>query len=135
MVTYDVAAGIVSVARGVATETHAETIFDHLRREQARLAAVAAPADLPFGFAGGFAGYLGYELKADCGGSAAHEAPTPDAAFVFADRMLAFDHREGHTYLLCLTDAANAAAGERWVADTRARLLALAATASDAPRP
>jgi para-aminobenzoate synthetase len=122
VVTYDVEAREVRVARGDTVETHAETIFDHLRREQARLRDVAATADIPFDFACGFAGYLGYELKADCGGARTYDAPLPDAAFVSADRMLAFDHEQGHTYLLCLTDAATAADGKRWVAETAARL-------------
>lgn len=41
---------------------------------------------LPFDFWGGFVGYLGYELKAECGGDNAHEAATPDAAMFLADR-------------------------------------------------
>lgn len=41
---------------------------------------------LPFDFWGGFVGYLGYELKAECGGENAHQAPTPDAAMFLADR-------------------------------------------------
>lgn len=43
---------------------------------------------LPFDFWGGFVGYLGYELKAECGGENAHEAPTPDAAMFLADRYV-----------------------------------------------
>jgi para-aminobenzoate synthetase len=124
VVAYDVGAREVTVRRGGGTETHHETIFDYLRREQARLRDLA-PSDLPFDFACGFAGYLGYELKADCGGDAAHDSPLPDAAFVFADRMLAFDHEQGHTYLLCLTDATNAAAGEAWTAETKRRVESL----------
>ena len=58
---------------------------------------------LPFDFDCGFVGYLGYELKAECGGSAAHRAPTPDAAFILADRLIAFDHQENQTYLLART--------------------------------
>ena len=50
--------------------------------------------DLPFDFNCGFVGYLGYELKADCGGDRAHRSSMPDAAFVFADRLIAFDHVE-----------------------------------------
>jgi para-aminobenzoate synthetase len=132
-ISYDVAAGEVSVARGEATTTHRETIFDYLRRETRRLRHLA-PDDLPFDLACGFAGYLGYELKADCGGDLAHESPLPDAAFVFAGRMLAFDHREGHTYLLCLADAASAAAGRRWLADVSERLAA-PAPPGDSPTP
>ena len=52
-------------------------------------------AALPFNFWGGLVGYLGYELKAECGGRAAHAAPTPDAALFLADRLLALDHAEG----------------------------------------
>ena len=36
--------------------------------------------ELPFDFTCGFAGYLGYELKADCGGELVHRSPLPDAA-------------------------------------------------------
>lgn len=41
---------------------------------------------LPFDFWGGYVGYLGYELKAECGGDNAHQAQTPDAAMFLADR-------------------------------------------------
>jgi para-aminobenzoate synthetase len=124
VVTYDVGAREVTVTGAAGVETRSGTIFDYLRREQARLRELA-PGELPFDFACGFAGYLGYELKADCGGDAAYDSPLPDAAFVFADRMIAFDHQEGQTYLVCLTDAATAAAGERWIAATAERLESL----------
>ncbi len=58
--------------------------------------------DLPFDFNCGFVGYFGYELKADCGGAGAHRSSMPDAAFVFADRLIAFDHLEQCTYVLCV---------------------------------
>jgi para-aminobenzoate synthetase len=68
---------------------------EQLRRRQA-----SAPAGLPFAFTLGYVGYLGYELKAETGGAAAHRARTPDAALVLADRMLAIDHRDGRAWLL-----------------------------------
>ena len=43
--------------------------------------------ELPFDFWGGLVGYLGYELKAESGGSAAHTSDLPDAAFFLADRQ------------------------------------------------
>ena len=102
VVTYDVSVGQVRVEHRAGVESHNESIFDYLGRELRRLRPLAA--GLPFDFDCGFAGYFGYELKADCGGAAAHRATTPDAAFVFADRLIAFDHQERHTYLLALVD-------------------------------
>lgn len=58
---------------------------------------------LPFNFWGGLVGYLGYELKAECGGRAAHRSPTPEAAFFMADRLLAVDHLKGGEGLLAGT--------------------------------
>ncbi len=104
VVTYDVGGQVRSKSRAVGVEVHDESIFDYLGRELRRLRHLSA--DLPFDFDCGFAGYLGYELKADCGGEAAHRAATPDAAFVFADRLIAFDHHKRHTYLLALAPSA-----------------------------
>ncbi len=130
-VTYDVTRHEVRVERGGATEVHPGTIFDYLRGELGRM---RVPADdLPFDFDGGFVGYLGYELKADCGGDAAHRSTLPDAAFVLADRLIAYDHLEGVTYLLCLTDPAHEADGAAWLERTRRRLEALPLL--DPPRP
>jgi para-aminobenzoate synthetase len=104
VVTYDVEARQVRVQRGEEPELRDQSIFDYLGAELPRLRGLST--ELPFDFDCGFAGYLGYELKADCGGVAAHRATTPDAAFVFADRLIAFDHEQGHTYLLALVDPA-----------------------------
>ena len=61
--------------------------------------------ELPFDFTCGFAGYLGYELKADLGGALVHRSPLPDAALVFCDRLIAFDHERRRVHLLALADA------------------------------
>ena len=78
--------------------------------------------ELPFEFQCGFVGWLGYELKAECGGEAAHESSLPDAAFVFAGRMVAFDHAERRTYLLALAERGDERDAERWLAATARRL-------------
>ena len=93
-VVYDVELGEVRVKRGGAVELLRESIFDFLKSEIGRLRPVCE--ELPFDFDCGFVGYFGYELKAECGGEAAHRSPHPDAAFVFADRLIAFDHAEAH---------------------------------------
>jgi para-aminobenzoate synthetase len=120
VVTYDVAARNLEVAQPQGTEIRRESIFDYLDRELRRLGTVGA--ELPFDLTCGFVGYLGYELKADCEGELPHRSTLPDSSFVFADRLIAFDHHEQATYVLCLTDAAGAAAADRWVDETSREL-------------
>jgi para-aminobenzoate synthetase len=123
VITYEVAEGVVRVDRNGLVETSEESIFDYLSREGRRLRHVSD--DLPFDFNCGFVGYLGYELKADCGGEAAHSSSMPDAAFVFADRLIAFDHVERTTYVLCVSEPGGVEEAERWIRDTSLRLVSL----------
>jgi para-aminobenzoate synthetase len=120
VVTYDVATGEVRVDRPHDSEVHRESIFDYLDGELRRFGSV--PDNLPFDLTCGFVGYLGYELKADCEGDLPYRSPLPDAAFVFADRLVAFDHLEEATYVVCVTDAATAEAGERWIDEVSAAI-------------
>ncbi len=126
-VTYDVDAHQVTVKRGGETEVRDESIFDYLERELERLRPLAT--DLPFDFDCGFVGYLGYELKAECGSPNTHSSPHPDAALILADRLIAFDHEQNHTYLLCLTQLGEEGAAEIWLSATESRLAALAESA------
>jgi para-aminobenzoate synthetase len=123
-VTYDLTARQVTVKRGEETEVRDESIFDYLELELERLRPLTA--DLPFDFNCGFAGYLGYELKAECGSKSTHTSPHPDAALILADRLLAFDHHHGHVYLLCLHAPGGEPAAEAWLSATATRLHALA---------
>lgn len=83
--------------------------------------------ELPFDFACGYVGYLGYEVKADCGADAVHRAPTPDAQWIFADRLVVVDHVSGRTHLLALTEstAESLRASADWLRDTRETLESL----------
>ena len=78
------------------------SFFDWLDGE---LAGTRAIADVPFDFTLGWIGYLGYELKAECGGDAVHTSPYPDAAMMFADHAVVFDHVENTTYVLAFDPA------------------------------
>lgn len=75
-----------------------KSIFEYLDHEL--LSMSQKSPELPFDFNGGFVGYLGYELKAECGARLFHTSPQPDARFIFADRLIAFDHQERCTYLV-----------------------------------
>ena len=113
------------------SEQRRESVFTFCERELARLRADAP--ELPFDFTCGYAGYLGYELKAECGGELVHRSPLPDAALVFCDRLLAFDHDQRRVHLLALADATGAAAAEAWLAGTERALDGLAPPAPATP--
>jgi para-aminobenzoate synthetase len=123
VIAYDVGERAVKVVRGDATEVRRESIFDYLSHEMRRMRHLSD--DLPFDFNCGFVGYFGYELKADCEGDATQQSDMPDAAFVFADRLIVFDHLERCTYVLCVTDPDTAEEGERWISETSLRLASL----------
>ncbi|MEU8659817.1 aminodeoxychorismate synthase component I [Actinoplanes philippinensis] len=88
---------------------------------------------LPGGFALGWVGYLGYELKAECGARLTHPAEDPDAVLVFADRAVLIDHQQRVMHLLALVEDGAEAAAREWLAGTEARLATLAGTRLPAP--
>jgi para-aminobenzoate synthetase len=123
-VTFDVAEGVVDVHRGGERFRLNRPFFEYLD-DELRRRATPTPAGLPFDFNLGYVGCLGYELKAETGGQAAHRADTPDAALIFADRMLALDHEEGTSYLLALSDDGGDAGARAWLEHASRRLLEL----------
>ncbi|WP_068016250.1 aminodeoxychorismate synthase component I [Nocardia mexicana] len=121
VVRYRVGDGFVRVESRSGSDTSPGTVLEYLSR-QLRRRRLRLP-DVPFDFAGGYVGYLGYEVKADCGAAPGHRAATPDAQWVFADRLIVVDHVAERTHLLALTDTENRAAGQDWLDRTR-RLVA-----------
>jgi para-aminobenzoate synthetase len=122
-VSYSVGDKLVMVERSGEKICHHGQFFDYLN-EELRNRFIPATG-LPFEFNLGYVGYLGYELKAECGAKAVHPSPTPDAAMVFADRMLVLDHDEKVSYLLCLSKNAADAAATRWLDDMTRSLFEL----------
>ncbi|MEU1000573.1 aminodeoxychorismate synthase component I [Streptomyces tibetensis] len=110
-VRYDVAAGRCEIERaGRPVRQVRASVFDYLKRQLTTRRVDAT--GLPFDFTGGYVGYLGYEVKADCGSANRHRSPVPDAAWLFADRVIAVDHEEGFTYVVCLAEDTPQAASE-----------------------
>jgi para-aminobenzoate synthetase len=113
-----------------------EPLLDRLQRRLEELRPAELP-DLPFEFDCGFVGYLGYELKSECGYGSPHASDHPDAALIFSDRLIAFDHEEEATYVLCLHKLGEEEAAEAWLDARTAQLSELDAASGglgDPPR-
>jgi para-aminobenzoate synthetase len=112
LLEYDVEEKRTLVRRGGRDLVERGSIFDLLDRELARNAVEPPPA-LARGLLGGYVGYLGYELKADCGAVNLHGSDLPDAMLMFANRVVAVDHanRRSHVFALARPDDPEA---ERW---------------------
>ncbi|MEV7090768.1 aminodeoxychorismate synthase component I [Streptomyces sp. NPDC093085] len=103
LVRHDTEAGRSEIERpGHPPRTVPGSVFDYLQGELAART-VDAP-ELPFDFTGGYVGYLGYEVKAECGSPNRHRAGTPDACWLFADRFVVVDHQESTTYAVALAE-------------------------------
>jgi para-aminobenzoate synthetase len=122
-IAYDVGSGELQIDGASGSEVRSESIFDYLSREMRHKR--CASEDLPFDFNCGFVGYFGYELKADCEGDDVHRSTMPDAAFVFADQLIAFDHLEQCTYVLCATEEQDTEYADRWISETSLRLVSM----------
>ena len=101
VLTYDVHEGRVTRHDAAGVSVEEASIFDVLDRELSARA-LPSPEGAARGLLCGFVGYLGYECKADCGGSNAHRSDVPDAVQMLATRVVAVDHVQGLTHLLAL---------------------------------
>ena len=122
-VEYEVRSQSLKIIQADRVVCRQESIFAYLKRELARRRC-QSPA-LPFDFNGGFVGYFGYELKAECGAGLGWQATQPDAMFILADRLLVFDHEKGATYLLGLGWPDEQAEIDRWFEQMTVRLRSL----------
>lgn len=116
-----------SVVRGEVEVSHAgtgwhtessevleESVFDTLGRLLQRYSGLQAAVP-GCEFSLGLVGYLGYELKADCGYSAPHAREDfPDAQLLLADRALILADGQCHVVALC-EDTESAAVQQAWV--------------------
>ncbi|HEX5927880.1 MAG TPA: aminodeoxychorismate synthase component I, partial [Solirubrobacterales bacterium] len=113
LIEHDVDAGESQVKRARRDTVEHKSIFDLLDREVAKHA-VAPPAELDRGLIGGFVGYLGYELKAECGSPNVHSSDMPDALLMLANRVIAVDHVRRRTYV-CAVGRDDDAEADAWI--------------------
>lgn len=131
-VSYDVDSGEVEVSRGGVETVEHKSIFDFLQKEMERIE-VDPPEGVDRGLVGGYVGYLGYELKADCGSPNVHSSDLPDAALMLANRVVAVDHAKNRTYVFALCRGEDREA-ERWL-DAAEELVAAAIAEPPPERP
>jgi para-aminobenzoate synthetase len=121
------------VRRGGVDQVLQQSVFDYLK-ERLRPAPIGQ-AQLPFDFSGGYVGYFGYELKQELGSQRGHDADTPDACWIFADRFLAFDHMLEQTWVVCLDESVPNEANQGWIAAMHAVLGRAPSNLEDRPAP
>jgi para-aminobenzoate synthetase len=129
---YDVDSGEIALNRDGVESVEHKSIFDYLDREMKRIA-VEPPEGIDRGLVGGYVGYLGYELKADCGSHNVHSSDMPDAAMMLANRVVAVDHTRDKTWIFALCRGEDAEA-ELWL-DATQDLIEAAIAAPPAERP
>jgi para-aminobenzoate synthetase len=116
-------------ARDDRVTTINRSIFDFLESRH-KATSVDVPVGLDLPLIGGHVGYFGYELKSLTCGVASHTASTPAAAFLFADRFVAIDHRENKIHIValyCKGDDRDRTEAAKWL-DTIGSLLCTVST-------
>jgi para-aminobenzoate synthetase len=99
--SYDVDAAATTIRTPAGEEVRHGSIFELLGDEMKGLEA-EPPIGVDRGLMGGYVGYLGYELKADCGATNVHSSDLPDAALMLANRVVAVDHARQRTHVFAL---------------------------------
>ncbi|XP_012455747.1 aminodeoxychorismate synthase, chloroplastic [Gossypium raimondii] len=107
-----------------------EGFFEYLNKELLSLCHEEKDYEgLPFDFYGGFIGYIGYNLKVECGAASnAHKSTTPDACFFFADNLVVIDHHTNDVYVLSLQEGNTTKT--QWLDDTEKKLVSLKGSAT-----
>ncbi len=120
------------------------TIFDELRTDlmaRGTLDAQSTPGDaVTTGFVGGWVGWLGFELGAQTVQTPMYISPHPDAALIYIDRVIDFDHAMRTVRVTGEIDAggdsSQASAFDDWADAFAAEFAHLATTPTEpAPQP
>ncbi|GMI87006.1 aminodeoxychorismate synthase, embryo defective 1997 [Hibiscus trionum] len=107
-----------------------EGFFEYLNKELLSLRYEEKDFEgLPFDFYGGFIGYIGYNLKVECGAASnTHKSATPDACFFFADNVVVIDHHSDDVYVMSLHEVDTTKT--QWLDDIEKKLVSLKGSAT-----
>ncbi|KAK9668423.1 hypothetical protein RND81_13G059700 [Saponaria officinalis] len=116
----------ISDAHGNLRSMYLEHGFlDFLNKELLSMSCSSADyEELPFDFCGGYIGYIGYNLKVECGATSnRHKSSSPDACLLFVDNFVAVDHLNGDIYIMSIHDQTKNQLS--WLDDIQQKLLKL----------
>lgn len=120
VIKYDSKTQLVQISDAQGQTELTEDIFNYIDSEIHKMQQHSN--ELPFDFNGGFVGYFGYELKAECGANEHHVSSNPDALFILADRLIAFDHNERCIYLVSIVPYNAPTSASEWFDATEQQL-------------
>lgn len=123
---------VIEDAQGFTSCTYLEDgFFEFLDKELQSFCYEEKDFDgLPFDFYGGYIGYIGYNLKVECGvASNRHTSSTPDACFFFSDNFIVIDHQNDDVYIMSLTERSTPQTA--WLDLVEQKLLSLKASARE----
>lgn len=132
VVRYNALRGLVDVTTRDGQRSVRSDLLGYLEEqlELRRLCVTEAPSD----FTCGYVGFFGYEVAQVLPRAQPEPNDTPGACWIFADRVVAFDHDNGVLWLLCLdSEEGMLAENQTWVAET-ARILSGSVEAKPGPR-
>ncbi|XP_075502799.1 aminodeoxychorismate synthase, chloroplastic-like isoform X1 [Primulina tabacum] len=115
---------LIEDAEGCTSTTFLEDgFFDFLNKELRSFCYDASDYEgLPFDFYGGYVGYIGYDLKVECGVSSnRHKSSAPDACLFFADNLVVVDHLHDDIYITSILD--NDTTKTLWLDEVERKLL------------
>lgn len=126
-ISYDSESQRLTITRGTRCDVLKMSILEYLDR---RMKERRLPRDpqLPFEFTSGYVGYFGYELKRDAGDRTTHCSESPDAFFLFADRVVCFDHEEKRIWLLCFEEIEEEERARNWFNLVESRIRGVSTT-------
>lgn len=123
VLSYDISKKLLTIMDKQGKRNVAMSIFDFLDQQLEDL--FITSDSLPFDFNAGYVGYFGYELKAELGADIKHRSEHPDAIFILADQLIAFDHEEECMYLVRMVLHDHVQDAEQWFDDTEAEFQAM----------
>ena len=88
-----------------------------------------SPPETPFEFSLGWAGYIGYEMKSECGTDSTCRSPYPDAILLFCDHGIVIDHEAKRLHILALADRHTMDQAGKWIRSVISGLESLSTTA------